>query len=95
MLQESASTFEARDFGLVTHEQALSAQRERALRLAQSSACPHCHGPLSLLDALSVVRGFGYVRRLMVQMPDGGVVLLDERDFNPQTMLLAEDDASP
>ena len=71
-------------------EAALAEQQHRARRLAANRTCPHCRAPISLLDALSLVRGHGYRYELKIRLSDGRVAFVREGDFNPQTMLWAE-----
>ena len=72
-----------------THDQALADQQGRAVQLVRERSCPHCHKPISLLDALSVVRGHGQTYHVKIKLPDGSTTYIRERDFNPQTMLWA------
>lgn len=74
-----------------SYELILRDQQQRALRLVCERRCPHCHGSITLLDALCMVRGHGAVYYLNIQLPDGTIVPMQERDFSPQTMLLAGD----
>ena len=71
-------------------DQALDDQKKRAIGLARAQRCPHCSEPIGLLDALCMVRGHGYRYSVNITLPDGSVVLMDESDFNPQTMLWAD-----
>ncbi len=73
-----------------SYELRLKEQQAHALRLSQERACPHCHESISMLDSLCLVRGSGYTYDLNIQLPDDTIVPMRERDFNPQTMLLAE-----
>jgi len=79
----------------MTHEQTLAQQQQRATQLARDRRCPHCQERLSLLEALSLVRGHGYSYFVAIKLPDDQVGLVRERDFNPQTMLWADDETSP
>lgn len=72
-------------------ETRLAEQGARALRLARDRRCPHCQNPIALLDALSLVRGAGYRYEVKITLPDGRVAFVREGDFNPQTMLWADD----
>ncbi len=42
---------------------------------------------IALLEALWMVRGHGYRYSVKIALSDGRTVLVDEADFNPQTML--------
>ncbi len=42
---------------------------------------------LWILEALCMVRGHGYRYSVRIALSDGGTVLVDEADFNPQTIL--------
>ena len=72
------------------YEEMLARQQAEANGLAHQRQCPHCHQHLSLLDALSMVRGHGYSYHIRIQLPNGELGLIPERDFSPQTMLWAE-----
>ena len=67
----------------------LERQREHAKTLSTQRACPHCHQPISELDALCLVRGHGTRYYVPIRLPDGSKTLIREGDFNPQTMLWA------
>ena len=67
----------------------LADQQKRAHRLSEGRRCSHCRHRITLLDALSMVRGHGYRYHVRVVLPDGQTVLVEEREFNPQTMLWA------
>ncbi len=69
------------------YEQALDDQKERAVNLAKGRQCSHCGEAITLLEALCMVRGHGYRYSVKITLSDGRTVLLDEADFNPQTML--------
>lgn len=75
----------------MTHDEALAAQATCARELAQHRRCPHCAALMPLLDALSIVRGHGWRYFVRIQLPDGHTALVPEGDFNPQTMLWADD----
>ncbi len=77
--------------GRIGHEEALADQQARARRLARQRECPHCHQPITRLDALSMVRGDGVVYSVRIRLPDGRVVPIDERQFSPQSMRWADD----
>ena len=74
-----------------SYELILKDQQQRALQLVRGLRCPHCHASIPLLDALCMVRGHGYVYYLNIQLPDGTIVPMRERDFSPQTMLVADE----
>lgn len=76
---------------MTTHEQALADQRHRAEQLSTERRCPHCRTPISLLDALAMVRGHGWAYHVRIALPDGRTLFVEERDFNPQTMLWADE----
>jgi len=76
---------------MTVYRQRLRDQQSRALALSQEHCCPHCRKPIALVDALSMVRGHGYAYHVTIQLPDGTRVPIPERDFSPQTMLLAGD----
>lgn len=78
-----------------SYDDRLAAQRDRAIQLARHRECPHCGAPLSLLDALSIVRGSGVSYYVRVGLPSGDRTLIRERDFNPQTMVWADDEHDP
>lgn len=69
---------------------ALKLQQKRAALLSKTKACPHCHSAISMLDALSMVRGHGWSLYVTIQLENGDRQPVPERDFNPQTMLVAE-----
>ena len=69
------------------YDQALNDQKERAIRLAKDRRCSHCGEAITLLEALCMVRGHGYRYSVKITLSDGRTVLVDEADFNPQTML--------
>ncbi len=69
------------------YDQALNDQKERAIQLAKDRRCSHCGEAIALLEALCMVRGHGYRYSVKIALSDGGTVLVDEADFNPQTML--------
>lgn len=73
------------------YSDALDLQQRRALELSQTRACPHCQGTISLVDALSMVRGHGWSLYVTIQLHNGELRPIRERDFNPQTMLLADE----
>ncbi len=68
----------------------LAAQQQRAKILVNTRCFPHCQRPVGLLDALCLVRGHGVTYYLRIRLPDGTIVPVRERDFNPQTMLWAD-----
>ncbi len=72
------------------YEQALDDQKERAIKLAKGRRCSHCGEAIALLEVLCIVRGHGYRYSVKIVLSDGRTVLLDEADFNPQTMLWAD-----
>lgn len=74
------------------YSEALELQRSRAMMLSNMKACPHCQSAISLLDMLSMVRGHGWSLFVTIQLENGERQAIRERDFNPQTMLLAETD---
>lgn len=75
----------------MTYYDALTAQQDRARQLADRKCCPHCAVAVPLLDALSIVRGHGSEYFVRIQLPDGQMALVPERDFSPQTMLWADE----
>ena len=74
------------------YEKLLALQQERAHRLARQRQCPHCHQPITRLDAIAMVRGDGVMYPVRVRLADGRIVLIDERQSSPQTMLWADED---
>lgn len=72
------------------YDQALNDQKERAIQLAKDRRCSHCGEAIALLEALCMVRGHGYRYSVKIGLSDGRIVLVDEADFNPQTMLWAD-----
>jgi glutaredoxin len=72
-----------------SHDQKLIEQQRRAVILSTDRRCPHCKGAITLLDALSMVRGHGYTFYVTITLPSGKGITVPERDFNPQTMLWA------
>jgi len=72
-----------------SHDQGLIEQQKRAVILAEDRRCPHCKSVITLLDALSMVRGHGYMYHVKIALPGGKCIAVPERDFNPQTMLWA------
>ena len=74
----------------MTHDQLLAAQRGRAVNLATTRSCPHCARPITLLDALAMVRGHGYRYDVKIILPDGLPMFVEAGDFNPKTMLWGE-----
>lgn len=75
----------------IAHDEALMRQQERARQLAHERRCPHCRQPITRLDAIALVRGDGVTYPVRIELVDGRVVLIDERQFSPQTMLWADD----
>lgn len=74
------------------YESALSDQARRARTLADDRRCPHCHGLISLLDALSMVRGHGVVYYIKILLRNGDVAAIPEPQFSPQAMLWGDDE---
>ncbi len=70
-----------------SYEQALDDQKERAIKLAKGRRCSHCGEAITLLEVLCIVRGHGYRYSVNIALSDGRTVLVDEANFNPQTML--------
>ena len=77
-----------------THDEALAAQAARARWLVKHRRCPHCDEPISRIDALSMVRGHGYCVYVRIRLSDGSPWLIQETQFNPQTMLWSDPPAS-
>jgi len=69
------------------YEQTLDDQKERAIKLAKGRRCSHCGEAITLLEALCMVRGYGYRYSVRIALSDGRTIFVDEADFNPQTML--------
>ncbi len=69
------------------YEQVLDDQKERAIKLAKDRRCSHCGEAIALLEALCMVRGYGYRYSVRIALSDGRTIFVDEADFNPQTML--------
>lgn len=80
---------------IMNHQQNLAAQQHHARLLGVQRRCPHCGEALSLLDALCIVRGLGFRYFIRIMLPDGSPALMEERDFNPQTMLWADGQSRP
>src|SRR4051794_29446562 len=67
------------------------AEKARSSRLARERGCPHCHGVISLADAISMVQGDGFERWVEVETEDGKFVgPLRVADVNPQTMRILD-----
>jgi hypothetical protein len=63
-------------------------QKQRAIALCKSKACPDCGRKLSLLELLCMVRGGGFTFYVEVKTEDGRYRSVREEDFDPQTMEL-------
>lgn len=61
-------------------------EKKRLLQLAEHRNCPHCRNIISVSDAIAILQGGGWVRRVPVLLGDGRVVVLRTGDVNPQTM---------
>jgi hypothetical protein len=72
---------------VMDYDAALSAQADRAQALVKDRRCSHCDGQISLIDALSMVRGHGFVYYIKILLRDGTVMAIEERDFSPVSML--------
>ena len=71
---------------------ALAQQQARAKSLSRSRQCPHCAAPIARLDAISLMHGNSVAYKVRVRLADGSIVLVDSRQFSPQTMLWADGD---
>lgn len=75
-----------------TSETIISKERKSvASDLHATRACPHCDRVLELDELLCMVRGNGDVSYIKVRTETGREMIIQERDFNPQTMLLIDD----
>ena len=79
----------------MAYDEALAKQQERAEQLSKDRHCPHCARPITLLDVLSMARGHGTVYYVRIELRSGTRMLIREGDFNPQTMLWANEGARP
>lgn len=73
------------------YDSELRHQTIRATALVQSRACPHCGHAISRLDAACMVIGGGTSYSVRIQLPDGSRTYVRVQDFNPHTMLWADE----
>jgi len=53
--------------------------------------CPRCHQPLSIKEAITMINGSGYARKVRVRMPDGKVHIAEAGMVNPNEVKILED----
>jgi len=75
--------------------QNLNDERQRHALLRAKPVCTSCGAEISLVDALSMVQGDGFVRYVSIRRDGGDSVWIKAADFNPQTMVLIDDGTRP
>ena len=53
--------------------------------------CPQCDGQLSSKEAITILNGSGYVRKVRVRTCDGKIHIVDAGLVNPNTVEVLED----
>ncbi len=53
--------------------------------------CPHCKHALTLKEAVIILNGSGYVRKVRVRLPNGAIVGVEAADCNPNTMDIVDE----
>jgi|ERR1035441_5788157 hypothetical protein len=79
----SPKAIEFVDVGKAIHWQA-----GRAEEIFRLHACPHCNKSLSRFEILSLAHGSGTIGTLLGIVRDGRLARIEERYFNPRSMLM-------
>lgn len=66
-------------------------EKNRVRTLRQTRCCPHCGTRITLTDILSMARGDGVIGAVAIRLPNGKIAVIRETEFNPQTMMLANE----
>lgn len=53
--------------------------------------CPHCNNHITVKEAITVLNGSGYIRRVNVKTPDGKIHLVNAHLVNPNAVEVLDD----
>jgi hypothetical protein len=64
--------------------------------MPKTDCCPRCGSELSLAETITLMNGSGYVRHILIELPDGSRIPMEARNVNPITMkIVTVDSACP
>jgi hypothetical protein len=53
--------------------------------------CPHCHGKLTIREAITILNGTGYTQTAKVRTPDGEIHFVEAGLVNPLEVEILDD----